>query len=130
MPKQSKNNKTILVIEDERATLQLLTDRLSSEGFNVIEARDGEEGLQKALKEHPDLILLDIILPKIDGMVLLKTLRSDEWGKSIPVIILTNINDTKITAEVLENGAYDFLVKTDWKLEDVVKKVKERLRLT
>lgn len=127
MIEQSTKNKTILVIEDERAMLQVLVDRFTDEGFSILEAKNGEEGLECAFKKHPDLILLDIILPKMDGITMLKKLRVDNWGKDVPVIILTNLNHMGTIVEALENGVYDFLVKTDWKLEDVVERVKERL---
>ncbi|MBZ9572118.1 response regulator [Patescibacteria group bacterium] len=124
---QSTKNKTILVVEDERAMLQILADRFTDEGFSVLEAKNGEEGLERAIKEHPDLILLDIILPKMNGITMLKKLRVDNWGKDVPVIILTNLSDMGTIAKALKDGVYDFLVKTDWKLEDIVKKVKEKL---
>lgn len=81
MIKQSKKSKTILVVEDQIPILQILVYRFDSEGFNVIEAKNGKDGLELALKEHPDLILLDIILPKLDGIEMLKKLRADNWGK-------------------------------------------------
>lgn len=127
--KQSAKNKTILVVEDEEDMLRVLIKRFSEEGFNVLKAKNGKEGLERALKKSPDLILLDLILPEINGVAMLKELRKDSWGKNIPVIILTNLTNMGITAEVLSSGVYDFLVKTDWKLEDVVRKVKERLGL-
>lgn len=129
MTKQSKKIKTVLVIEDEVAMLQILIDGFTFEGFNVIEAKNGKDGLRRALKEHPDLILLDLILPKMDGMTMLEKLRTDNWGRDVPVIILSNLSNTEIIAQALENGTYGFLVKADWKLEDLVEKVKERLRL-
>jgi len=125
--KKSKKNKTILLIEDERATLRVLVDRFTGEGFNVLEAKNGEEGLKRALKHHPDLILLDIVLPKMGGITMLKKLRADNWGKDVPVVILTNLSDLETTVKAQRNGVCDVLVKTDWKLEDVVKRVKERL---
>lgn len=123
----NKVNKTILIIEDEEATLKVLVAKFKHEGFEVLEARDGEEGLAISLKEKPDLILLDIIMPKMDGITYLKELRKDSWGKSVPVVILTNLSDDKSIAEAMEGGVYDFLVKSSWETEDLVKRVKERL---
>jgi len=122
-------SKKILIIEDEPSLLDVLEDKFSTEGFDVLKAENGNRGLEIALKEHPDLILLDIILPEMDGMTMLKKLREDVWGKDALVIILTNLNDAQSVLQSLENGVYDFLVKTDWKLEDVLKKVKEKLRI-
>ncbi|MGB2762327.1 MAG: response regulator [Minisyncoccales bacterium] len=125
----TKLNKKILIIEGKLSTLMSLVNKFSREGFYVIKAENGKEGLKLALKEHPDLVLLDIVLPKMDGIAILKKLRIDDWGEGVPVIIWTDLNDIEITAVALENKVYDFLLKTDWKIEDVVKKVKQKLRI-
>ena len=122
-----ENKKTILVVEDEISLLNALRDKLTRENFAVLEAKNGEEGLEVALREHPDLILLDIVMPKMDGMTMLRKLREDLWGKSAKVIILTNLSDNEKVAEALEQKSYEYLVKSDWKIEDVVAKVRERL---
>ncbi len=124
MPKESKK---ILIVEDEASMLRLLSDRFISEGFIVLEAKNGEEGLKSALENHPNLVLIDIIMPVLDGIAMLKKLRQDSWGKNVPAIMLTNLSDSAKIAEVLESGAYDYLVKSDCKLEDIVKRVKEKL---
>jgi len=129
MKNKLTKNKTILLIEDEIPTLEILYDRFTKEGFRVLKARDGENGLELALKEHPDLILLDIILPKVNGIEILRKLRADNWGKDALVIILTNLSDIRTAADTLENGVYSFMVKSAWKLEDLVKNVKEKLKL-
>ncbi|OGI26051.1 MAG: hypothetical protein A3J76_05605 [Candidatus Moranbacteria bacterium RBG_13_45_13] len=122
-----ENKKTILIVEDEISMLNALRDKFTREGFEVLEAKNGEEGLEIALRDHPDLILLDIVMPKMDGMTMLKRIRADAWGKDVKVIILTNLSDNEKTAAALAQGSYDYLVKSDWKIEDVVAKVKERL---
>lgn len=129
MIKQSKKSKTILVVEDQIPILQILVYRFDSEGFNVIEAKNGKDGLELALKEHPDLILLDIILPKLDGIEMLKKLRADNWGKDVPVVILTNLSDKETLAKTLENQSYDFFVKSESNIKNVVKRAKEKLGL-
>ena len=88
-------------------------------------ATNGEEGLSVAKDKHPDIILLDIIMPKMDGITLLKELRTDPWGQTVPVIILTNLSDYKSVADALQHGVNDFLVKSNWELEEVVAKVKD-----
>lgn len=123
-------SKKILIIDDETDLLQVLTDTLTSEGFSVLGAKNGEEGLALALKEHPDLILLDIIMPVMDGMTMLYELRKDPWGNSVPVILLTNLSDAERVAEALRLRVYDFLVKSDWKLKDLVTKIKEKFSLS
>lgn len=122
--------KKILIIDDETDLLQVLMDTLTSEGFSVLGAKNGEEGLELALKEHPDLILLDIIMPVMDGMTMLYELRKDPWGNSVPVILLTNLSDAERVAEALRLRVYDFLVKSDWKLKDLVTKIKEKFSLS
>jgi two-component system alkaline phosphatase synthesis response regulator PhoP len=119
--------KKILIVDDEAVLLNLLSTKISQAGFSVIEARDGDEGLQKALEHHPDLILLDIIMPKMDGVTVLKNLRQDPWGKKVPVIILSNLNTAESVEKSLANGAYDYLIKIDYTLEDLVNIVKKRL---
>ncbi|MEK7118564.1 MAG: response regulator [Patescibacteria group bacterium] len=121
-------NKKVLIVEDEAPLRTAISDILSFEGFVVLQAKNGLEGLEAALKEHPDLILLDLMMPVMDGLTMLGKLRQDqEWGKNAGVILLTNINDPEKIAQVTDAGAYDFLVKSDWNIEDVVKKIKSRL---
>ena len=122
-----KNNKTILIVEDEQGIRQALVDKFSIEGFDVLEAKNGKEGLKLALKEHPDLILLDIIMPVMDGVTMMKKLKGDKWGQEVPVIMLTNLSDIEKVSRFVESGVYEYLVKSDWRIEDVVKKVKEKL---
>ncbi len=121
---------TILIVEDEVSMLTALRDKFSREGFVVLQAKDGQEGLDSALTNHPDLILLDIIMPIMDGMTMLDKLRQDPWGKSVPVILLTNLSEVDEVAASLRQGVYDYLVKSDWKLADIVNKVKHKLGVT
>ena len=120
-------DKTILIIEDEEALLDALAEVFDQENFNTLKAKDGEEGLKLALKEHPSLILLDILLPKLNGIDLLKKLRADKWGKKAEVMLLTNLSDTKDVADALTHGVHNYFVKTDIDIDDVVNKVKARL---
>ena len=121
-------NKKILIVEDEAPLRNAVSDILSFEGFEVFQATNGQEGLDIALKEHPDLILLDLMMPVMDGLTMLEKLRQDAtFGKGAAVILLTNINDPEKVAMATEAGSYDFLVKSDWNIEDVVKKIKGRL---
>lgn len=126
----TKTNKKILIVEDELSLRNALSDKLLREGFEIVEAKNGEEGLEVALREHPDLILIDIIMPVMDGMTMLKKLRDeDEWGKTVPVIILTNLtsdNEERLRDITNAEPSY-YLVKSDWKIEDVVAKIRERL---
>ncbi len=123
------NGKTVLIVEDEALLLQALVDAFTAEGFSTFGAADGQEGLAVAGQKHPDIILLDIIMPKMDGMAMLKELRNDTWGKEVPVIILTNLSDYRTVADALGKGVHDFLVKSDWEINDVVAAVKQKLGL-
>lgn len=120
--------KKILVVEDEKAFLDVLKGELEREGFEVFEAKNGEEGLKAAVVSRPDLILLDILMPVMDGVEMLKKLREDEWGRNAKVITLTNLNDSEMVSKVLEQGSYEYFVKSDWSVEDLIKRVKEILK--
>ncbi len=117
----------VLVVEDEQDLRDALNTALTFEGYTVSVAGDGEEGLAVAFKEKPDLILLDITMPKMDGLAMLKALRADEWGKEVAVIVMTAHDDMGKIAEVIEAGGNDYVVKTDVSLGDIVTKTKERL---
>jgi CheY-like chemotaxis protein len=119
----------ILVIEDERMVRDALVRKLQTTGFTILEAGDGQEGLNLAQKEKPDLILLDLILPLMDGITVLEKLRADEATRPIPVIVLSNLSDDATVEESKKKGVYDYLIKTDWTLDDVIAKVKEVLKI-
>ena len=121
------DKKKILIIEDEKPIVDVLVKKITEAGFYAISANDGKEGLEKAFGENPDLVLLDIVLPVMDGMTLLTKLREDEKGKNIPVIILTNLDSGDKVEECRKKGVYDYLVKTEWSLEEVVEKIKKAL---
>jgi DNA-binding response OmpR family regulator len=124
-----ETKKTILVVEDEKTLREAVVDILRLKNFNPIEAKNGKEGVEVALKEHPDLILLDLVMPEMDGMTAFKKIRKDAWGAHVPVIILTNLSDANqhLVDDVLTHKPMNYLIKSDWKLLDVVKKVEEVL---
>ena len=121
--------KKILVIEDEPALHRALKEYLSKENFEIFSAFDGEKGLEIAKKEIPDLVLLDIILPKKDGYAVLDELRNDEKTKNIPIIILTNLESNDDIQKAFEKGVTTYLIKSNYKLEDVMVKIKEVLNV-
>lgn len=123
----ANKKRKILLVEDETAMLSALVDKFSKEDLIVLSAPDGEAGLDLALKEKPDLIMMDVVMPKMDGLSVLKALRDDDWGRDATCILLTNMNDPMLVAEAAKVGVYDFLVKTDWRLDDVVKLAREKL---
>ncbi|MBI4713615.1 response regulator [Candidatus Uhrbacteria bacterium] len=120
--------KILLIVEDDAPLRRALQIVLAREGFEILEARDGKEGLELAFEKHPDMILLDIIMPVMDGITMLQKLRADDWGKEAKVIILTNLSDSEKVVEALQAGVHDFLVKTDWTINEVVEKVKDKLK--
>lgn len=119
----------MLVVDDDQWLRPVLADKLRLSGFTVAEASNGVEGLELALRQHPDLILLDIVMPKLDGLSVLKQLRQDAWGKTAAVILLSNLNDVQNIAEAAEGEVCDYLIKTHWTLDEVVVKIKERLHI-
>lgn len=125
-----KTPKTILIVEDEKSLREALVDILKLKNFVTLEAKNGREGLELALAKHPDAILLDLIMPEMDGMTALKKLREDVWGDRAVVIILTNLSaiNGNLAADVAVNRPTHYLIKSDWKLHDIVKKIEELLK--
>jgi len=119
--------KKILIIEDESALQRTLGDTLRKEGYEISAALDGESGLRLAQTQKPDLILLDLILPRLNGFEVLKQLKSAEDTKEIPVIVLTNLEAMEDIERALDSGATTYLVKAQYSLEEVVEKIKKTL---
>lgn len=123
------NKKTILIVEDDRLLSGVLKNKLTLVGLSVLTASDGVEGLKMSITKRPDLILLDIIMPKMNGIDMLKKLREDAWGKTVPVVLLTNDDNPDHAKETLQDNATDYLIKTDWDINAVIERIKEILRL-
>ena len=119
--------KKILFIEDDITLQKAFGTILKGKGYEVTSAFDGETGLKMAKEEGPDLILLDLILPKIHGFEVLKRLKEEKETQEIPVIILTNLEDTENVGKALELGATTYLFKTQYGLEEVLEKIKKTL---
>lgn len=120
--------KKILFIEDESALQRALTQILAEEGYQVFSALDGENGLLQAKREIPDLILLDLVLPRKDGFEVLTELKADEKTKSIPIMILSNLEGSSELGRALELGATNYLVKMNYRIEEVVEKIRKILK--
>ncbi len=116
---------TLVVIEDDKFLIKAYQIKFNSAGFNIISATDGAAGLELARKELPALIILDLMLPKMNGFEFLKAIKADEKTRHIPVIILSNLGQQGDREKALSLGAADYLVKTDYKLEEIVNKIKE-----
>lgn len=121
-------SKKILIVEDDILLAKTLSQHLKDEGFKVYLAKDGQEGYDLTKKYKPDLVLCDINMPKMDGLSMLKKIRSKEWGKRLRIMMLTNYSDEDKVLEALKNSVFNYLVKSDWDLERVVDKIKEQLK--
>ena len=119
--------KKILIIEDEEVLLGLLQERLVQEGYRVDIAKDGQEGLEKIRKFKPDLILLDIVMPKMGGFEVMEEVNKDEELKIIPIIIVSNSGQPVELERAKKLGVKDWLIKTDFDPQEVIDKVKKQL---
>lgn len=120
--------KVVLLIEDEPTLQKTLGTALTQEGYDVKSATDGETGLHLARETKPDIILLDLILPKMDGFEVLEELKKSADTKDIPVIILTNLENTQDIEKALGLGATNYLVKANYDLKGVIEKVKDNIK--
>ena len=125
----STNRKKVLIVEDDQLIRNILKEKLLSEGLAIETAQDGADGLNAALKTKPDLIVLDIIMPRLDGISMLRAFwEEDPKHKKIPVIFFTNLSDVSITKEALVDiEVKNYLIKTNWRPEQVVEIVMQRL---
>ncbi len=118
---------TILIVEDDTELREALTTALTYEKFSVLSADNGATGLGLALEKHPDLILLDVIMPHMDGLTVLQKLREDAWGKGAPVIVMTVLDDLEKISQVVTAGGDEYVIKSEITLGSLVAKVKDRL---
>ncbi|PIS42287.1 MAG: response regulator [Candidatus Kerfeldbacteria bacterium CG08_land_8_20_14_0_20_40_16] len=118
----------ILLIEDDKMLLEMYSSKFNREGYDIITAENGSDGLKMAKENKPDLILLDIILPKLDGFATLKEIRSDASIKDTPVILLTNLGQDQDIQKGKALGADDYFVKANHTPSEVVEKVRELLK--
>lgn len=122
MPEEKKNPK-VLLVEDDKFLVRMYEARLSAEGFKVETALNGDECLEKASSSNPDIILLDLMLPLLDGFAVLQRLKADEKIKKIPVIVFSNRSQQDDILKAKELGAEDFLVKVSTPPEEVIRKI-------
>ena len=121
------NPRTVLIVDDEEPLVNVLARKFEDEGITAYTACNGKEGLAVALEKHPDLILLDILMPEMDGFDVMKKLQEDAWGRDVPVILLTNSSSIETVAKAVHTGMSEYLVKTEMQLDQVVSHVKQRL---
>ena len=120
--------KTILIIEDDKFLRELIAQKLSKEDYEISEAIDGEEGMSKVKEEKPDLILLDLILPGIDGFEVLSQIKKDPALSLIPVIILSNLGQKEDVEKGRKLGAVDYLIKAHFTPGEIIEKIKNILK--
>ena len=126
--KSSEPGRKILIVDDEQALINVMADQFTKEDFTVITAQNGEEGLEYALRDHPDLIVLDITMPVMNGYSMLEKLRQDNWGSKVPVMILTNRDDAvNISAMMNSKHINKYFIKADNKLDDIAREIKDML---
>lgn len=117
--------KVLLLCEDDEILRDMYQTLFKNHGYEVLTAVDGEDGLKKSLEDHPDLILLDVRMPKMDGMTVLKHLRQDKWGASVPVIMLSNLDaNDEILKGIAEDHATNYLIKSNIDREEILKRIK------
>ena len=121
--------KVILVVEDVKAIREALVIKLKKIGYDVFEALDGKEGLEIALKERPELVITDLIMPVMDGFELIHELRNDgRWGKKVDIMILTNLSpNSEIYNKIADPKPLYYMIKKDWTLDELCTKVEEVL---
>jgi DNA-binding response OmpR family regulator len=118
--------KKILIIEDDKFLRELISQKLIKEGYDIIEAADGEKGIKSASEDKPDLVLLDLILPGIDGFEVLARLKQSSSG--LPVVILSNLGAKDDIDRGLKMGAEDYLIKAHFTPTEIIDKVKNNLK--
>ena len=117
--------KKILIIEDDKFLRELISNKLAKRGYELIQAVDGEQGFEKTKKEKPDVILLDLILPGIDGFEVLSKIRKEKDIAETPVLILSNLGQKEDIEKALNLGAADYLIKAHFTPEEIVEKIGE-----
>ena len=123
--------KKILIIDDDKILSKILRDTLqthAADKYEVISAFDGEAGLAIALEQKPDLIMLDLVMPKLSGIEFLKKLRADERGVNIPVLVATQVSDLAKMSEGMELGVRGYIIKADYSIKEILGQIEEVLK--
>lgn len=124
----NESKKKILLVEDDTFILEMYATKLLNFGYEVLTAVDGEEALKIVKEKHPDFILLDLVLPSVDGFEVLKKIKKDPKTKSIPVILLTNLGEKQDVEQGLKLGADDYLIKAHFTPSEVIEKIQNLLK--
>jgi DNA-binding response OmpR family regulator len=116
---------SVLIVEDDRFLQKILATKFAKEGFDVRTASDGEDALQQLIAKKPDFVVLDIIIPKMNGFEVIAEMKTNVALKSIPVVVLSNLGQDEDVTRAKELGALEFLTKADHSINEIVEKVKE-----
>ncbi|MBM3206474.1 MAG: response regulator [Candidatus Staskawiczbacteria bacterium] len=122
------SKKNILIVEDDQFFRELLKKKLTSVGFSIIEASNGEDGIEKVKSKKPDLIILDLLLPNIDGFEVLSKVKTSSDTSSTPVIIVSNLGQQEDIEKGMKLGANDYLIKSQFDIESIVSKINNILK--
>ena len=123
----AEENVKIAIVEDDIAIVQMYQLKFRAEGYEVAFAEDGEQGLQLIEEFQPDIVLLDLMMPVMNGTEVLKKLRKEDWGKDLKVIVLTNMSESEAPDEMNELGVEEYIVKSDLTPKEVTAKIKQAL---
>lgn len=121
----TQQGKTVLIVEDEEMLANAMVEALTDAGYSVTSAGNGEDGLKKAMETHPMLILLDVMMPKMDGLSMMTALKQQQSDPKSHVIFFTNLSQAEKIADAVKEGAEGYMVKADSSLEDIVAKVNQ-----
>ncbi len=124
----TENKKRILIVDDNVNLTTVLVDKFNLSGFEAQSAANGEEGLSKALEWKPDLILLDLVMPVMDGLEMLSQLREDAWGKEARVMVLSLLDEATYISKTMDKNVLGYIIKTDFSLDGIVKKITDTLK--
>lgn len=116
----------ILVVEDEQSLLQAWAKKFEKQGLNVLTAANGESALEAAFKNHPDLVVIDLVMPSTEGLMVIKKLREDKWGNRVPVMFLNSWRDPETFGEI--SGPVDYLAN-NWSFQQVIERVVQKLEI-
>jgi DNA-binding response OmpR family regulator len=122
------NKATVLIVEDDESIRELYADAFSIAGINVLKAENGSEGVELALKHHPDAILMDIMMPVMNGHAAVNAIRKDSWGKTAKVIYLTNMSDAENIVHAVEQGSDEYIIKANASIKEVLSQVRMAMR--
>ncbi|MEK7133707.1 MAG: response regulator [Patescibacteria group bacterium] len=118
---------TVLLVEDETSVSGVLGSALERAGYTVLTATDGEEGLRLALLKHPDVILADLVLPRMGGLDMIRSIRKDSWGVNAEIIILTNVLDVAALGEAMNQNTFFYMIKGDSSMGDIIARIRSRI---